>query len=235
MYKKDIQHQFSKYSKEYNKYNIIQQIVSKALVRELKDKPKKILELGCGSGQVFRNIDFDFVSYTALDFSQEMCNIHPKSNNLDIKCINFDNNEFSNYLEDKEFDIVLSSSALQWSKDLARIIKTLSKVSNKIDMVLFTSNTFKTIFTLSNKKSPILNAKNIKDSFDLYYNCTYEIINYKIEFDTKKELFNYIKNSGVGGGNSALPYKEAKYLYKNYTLNYLEFEVIFVKGVSNKN
>jgi len=232
MNQKDIQHQFSKYAKEYNKYNIIQQIVSKALVREIQGSPQKILELGCGSGQVFKNIDFDFLSYTALDFSQDMCDIHPKASNLEIKCINFDSDDFINYLEDKEYDMVLSSSALQWSVNLSEIIKTLYKVSDKVNMVLFTSNTFKTIFKLTNTHSPILDSCTIKNSFDKYYNCEYEILNYKIEFETKKELFDYIKNSGVGGGNNKLSYKDAKYLYKNYTLNYLEFEVIFIKGIN---
>ena len=228
--KKNIQQQFSKYANQYNKYNIIQQIVSKALVRDIGFKPKRILELGCGSGQVFKNIDFKFDYYKAIDFSYDMCKIHPKVKNLDIVCLDFDSDELEENLKDEQYDIVLSSSALQWSKDLTNIINTLHKVSNKIDMVLFTSNTFKTIFKLTNTKSPILDIDTIKQSFDEFYKCEYEIIEYKIEFTNKKDLFKYIKNSGVGGGNNILSYTKAKQLYKNYHLNYLEFEVVFIKG-----
>ena len=55
---------------------------------------------------------------------------------------------------------------------------------------------------------------------------------YKLEFDNKKDLFDYIKKSGVSGVNASLDFKDAKKLYKEYNLNYLEFEVIFVKTIS---
>ena len=226
-----IKEQFSKFASEYNNNNIIQQIVSKALVREIKNKPKKILELGCGSGQVFKHIDFDFDYYKAIDFSQEMCDIHPKNNNLDIYCLSFDSDEFFANIKNEKYDLVLSSSALQWSKDLEKIIDALSMVSNEINMVLFTSNTFRTIFELSKSKSPILDIKRIKDTFNKYYKCEYEVIEYKLEFETKKELFSYIKNSGVSGETNNLSFKNAKNLYKNYDKSYLEFEVVFIKGV----
>jgi malonyl-CoA O-methyltransferase len=225
-----VKEQFSKYANEYNSNNIIQQIVSKALVRELTIKPKRVLELGCGSGQIFKNIDFDFEYYKAIDFSQQMCDIHPKTLNLDVICLDFDNDQFFDNIKDENYDLVLSSSALQWSKDLSRIVKALSAISNNISMVLFTSNTFKTIFELTNTVSPILDITSIKDSFDKFYKCEYEVLDYKLEFNNKKELFSYIKNSGVSGETNSLSFKEAKYLYKNYDKNYLEFEVVFIKG-----
>lgn len=226
----EVENQFSKHANQYNHYNIIQQIVSKALVREIGFEPKRILELGCGSGQVFKNINFDFEYYKAIDFSQAMCDIHPQNKKLDIVCLNFDTEEFYENIKDDRYELVLSSSALQWSNDLSKIISALSKISNKLNMVLFTSNTFKTIFDLTNKKSPIVSIEEIKNAFDESYDCEYEILNYKLEFDDKKTLFDYIKNSGVSGSSNSLSFKEAKYLYKNYNLNYLEFEVIFIKG-----
>ena len=229
---KSVKDEFSKHAQEYNSHNIIQQIISKALVRELEFQPKRILELGCGSGQVFKNINFSFEYYKALDFSQEMCNIHPQHKNLEIKCLDFDTIEFHQNIQNEKYDIVLSSSALQWSQNLNKIIQTLATISNKIQMALFTSNTFKTIFELSHTKSPILDLKEIKKSFDKFYNCEYEVLNYKIEFENKKELFNYIKNSGVSGDKKTLTFKQAKQLYKNYNLGYLEFEVVFIKGTN---
>ncbi|MEA2018387.1 MAG: methyltransferase domain-containing protein [Campylobacterota bacterium] len=225
-----VENEFSKHANEYNSYNIIQQIVSKALVREISSKPKRILELGCGSGQVFKNIDFDFDHYKAIDFSQTMCDIHPKENNLDIFCLDFDSVEFYNNIKNERYDLVLSSSALQWSQNLSKIISALKDITDEINMVLFTSNTFKTIFKINSKISPILDIKTIKNGFDKSFKCKYEVLNYKLEFDDKKSLFNYIKNSGVSGDSKPLSFKEAKNLYKNYNLNYLEFEVIFIKG-----
>ena len=225
-----IETQFSKYANSYNRYNIIQQIVSKALVRELSFKPKRVLELGCGSGQVFKNIDFKYDYYKAIDFSKTMCQIHPRGKNLDVVCINFDDDNFFDYIKDERYDLVLSSSALQWSKNLSKLISIISNITNKIDMVLFTSNTFKTIFNILKIKSPILDLNYIQKVFNNYFRCEFEVLEYKLEFDNKKNLFDYIKNSGVSGKQNTLSFKEAKYLYKNYNLNYLEFEVVFIKG-----
>ena len=226
----NVEEKFSKHANEYNENNIIQQIVSKALVREITSKPKKILELGCGSGQIFKNIDFDYDYYKAIDFSKAMCDIHPKDKNLDIYCLNFDSEEFFDNIKNDKYDLVLSSSALQWSQNLSKIISALKNITSEINMVLFTSNTFKTIFEINKKISPILDTATIKNAFDKSFDCKYEILNYKLEFDDKKSLFKYIKNSGVTGNSKSLSFKEAKKLYKNYNLNYLEFEVIFIKG-----
>lgn len=227
----NIKNQFSKYAKEYQSYNIIQQICAKSLVRELKTKPRRILELGCGSGQVFSHINWDFDFYKALDSSNAMCELHPKSKNLFVKCLNYDSDEFFEDTKNDFYDLVLSSSSLQWSANLEKIIKHLHKISKEINAVLFTSNTFKSIQEISNTKSPILSESKIKEAFSKYFICNFETIFYKLEFDNKKDLFAYIKKSGVSGSKE-LSYEKAKKLYQDYKLNYLEFEVIFVKTLS---
>jgi len=78
-----------------------------------------------------------------------------------------------------------------------------------------------------------LDINSIKKSFDTYFTCEYEVLNYKLEFENKKELFQYIKNSGVSGSQKSLSFEQSKRLYKNYDLGYLEFEVVFVKGNNN--
>lgn len=227
-----VKNQFSKYAKQYKNHNIIQQIVAKSLVRELKGQPKRILELGCGSGQVFNHIDWDIEYYKAIDFSSSMCELHPKADNIEVKCYDFDTQAFLDEIKDNNYDVVLSSSALQWSKDLSKIVKHLSYITNEINAVLFTSNTFKTIQEISDRKSPILDEDSIKKAFSKHFKCEFETIQYKLEFDNKKDLFDYIKKSGVSGGSASLDFKMAKKLFKEYKLNYLEFEVIFVKTVS---
>ena len=227
-----VKNQFSKYAKEYKIHNIIQQIDAKSLVRELKFQPKRILELGCGSGQVYNHISWDLDFYKAIDFSASMCELHPRAKNVEIKCFDFDTVEFLNEIKNDTYDIVLSSSALQWSKDLSKIIKQLSLITKEINAVLFTSNTFKTIQNITKTKSPILDEQSIKEAFNKYFKCEFETIMYKLEFDNKKDLFDYIKKSGVSGANESLDFKNAKKLYKEYNINYLEFEVIFVKTIS---
>lgn len=226
-----VKNQFSKYANEYKNHNIIQQIVAKSLVRELKFQPKRILELGCGSGQVFNHISWEVEFYKAIDASSSMCELHPKADNIEVKCLNFDTDEFINEIKNDSYDIVLSSSALQWSNNLSKIVEQLSSITKEINAVLFTSNTFKTIQKITNTKSPILDEDSIKNAFSKFFNCEFETILYKLEFDNKKGLFDYIKKSGVSGEKS-LSYSDSKKLYKEYPYNYLEFEVIFVKTIS---
>ena len=224
------QNEFSKYAKKYDDNNIVQRIVSKALIRDCKDKPKRILELGSGSGQIFRHINWDIEYYKAIDFSDQMCALHPKDKNIDVKCFDFDKDDFFEEIKNDKYDLILSSSALQWSKNLPKLLNRLSTVSKQISAVLFTSNTFKTIYNITKQKPIILNLEEIKEAFLAQdKNSVFEIFNYKIIFDNKKELFSYIKNSGTKGGIN-LSFKDAKKLYKKYDLDYLEFEVIFVKS-----
>ncbi len=224
-----VKNQFSKHANQYDNFNIIQQLAAKALVRDIKNKPKTILELGCGSGQVFKYISWEVSKYTAVDFAPSMCQLHPRKDNIEIKCFDFDSDDFFSFLKDKKFDMVLSSSALQWSKNLDKLIYKLSLSTSEINAVLFTSNSFKTIQKITNTKSPILSLEAIKEAFLKHFDCEFEVHNYKLEFDSKKDLFSYIKKSGVSGSSASLDFKDAKKLYKQYDLNYLEFELVFIK------
>ena len=227
-----VKKQFSKYANQYNNHNIIQQIAAKSIVRDINNKPKRILELGCGSGQIFKYITWDLDFYKAIDFSPDMCELHPKAKNVKVECHDFDEESFHNSIKDEHYDLIISSSALQWSKDLKKIVKRLSTISAEINVALFTSNTFKTIQDITNQTSPILSQEEIKDAFLQYCECEIEVFNYNLEFDNKKELFDYIKKSGVSGNNKKLSYKDSKLLLQKYDLNYLEFEVIFIKAFS---
>lgn len=222
-----VENQFSKYARDYDDNNIIQRIVSRALIRELPSKPKKILELGCGSGQIYRQIDWKIDEYLAVDFSLSMCEIHPKSNTIQVECLDFDTDKFFETIKNKKFDMVISSSAMQWSKNIDLLVERIFSVSDSFHGVLFTSNTFKSIYEITNEPKKILSLNEIKSAFEPY-GASFEVFNYEINFDSKKELFNYIKNSGVSGGNN-LSFTIAKELYKKYPHLYLEFEVVFVK------
>lgn len=222
-----VETEFTKYAKDYDDHNIIQRIVSRALVREIGFEPKRVLELGCGSGQIYREIDWDIEEYLAIDFSSSMCDLHPKGANLEVECLDFDTNRFETLIKDKQYDIVLSSSAMQWSKDIDLLLKRIFSTTNRFHGVLFTSNTFKSIYEITKEPKKILSLEEIQKAFSKY-EAEFEVFNYTINFNTKKELFDYIKNSGVKG-DSTLTFKQAKELYKKYPHLYLEFEVVFVK------
>ena len=69
-------------------------------------------------------------------------------------------------------------------------------------------------------------------SYNVCYTKLLRVHNYNLEFENKKDLFDYIKKSGVSGDSSNLDFKNAKKLFKEYSLNYLEFEVTVINTVS---
>ncbi len=72
----------------------------------------------------------------------------------------------------------------------------------------------------------------MRETIEKYYHAEFELKEYRLYFETVREMFNYIKKSGVSGGEKQLTYKQTKQLMKTYPLDYLEFEVLFVEATS---
>jgi malonyl-CoA O-methyltransferase len=164
-----------------------------------------------------------------------MLEIHPSSDK--IKKVSFDFNDIDSFraIGDRQYDIVISSSALQWSQDLDMTLKEISKLSNNFYFAFFTSNTFKTLHKIAGLKAPIYSQDFIKKCINRYYNASFELINYKLDFDSVYDMLRYIKRSGVSGGKKQLSYKEIKQVIEDYPLDYLEFEVLFIKGEKDQS
>ena len=227
--------EFSRFADEYNKYNIIQTEVAKHLISMLKKKRyDKVLDLGSGSGAVYKNLKergVEFNHFYAFDFSEEMLKIHPSSKNLSKLCLNFnDKSSFQDYQEN-EFDLLTSASALQWSEDLSLVLDSISFLALESVFAFFTSNTFTTLHKTAGVKSPIYSKEFILDTLKDYYTFESEVKEYHLPFTSVEKMLSYIKHSGVSGGTGVLSYKEIKRLIREYPLGYLEFEVLFVKAV----
>lgn len=228
-----VQNEFSKYSNSYEDCSIIQKFACSHLFSKIKKyKFGNILELGCGTGQFFELVNWDFQNYVAVDFSSQMCEIHPRAENLKVKCLDFDTNDFEELLLQNNFEIIIAPSSLQWSKDFDRLAKLCRKNSQNIAFAIFTSNTFKTIHSICDVESPIKEASFFKKVIEKYFEAEYEIINYQLKFESRRGMFDYIKRSGVSGGEKVLDFKVAKKLYKEYPYDYLEFEVLYITSFS---
>ncbi len=228
--------EFSRFATQYDRYNIIQVEVAKTLVAQLSlNAYSTIVDLGCGSGEVYKNIErnnISFAQFIALDSSQEMLNIHPSDKKIKKECADFNLVKTFNRFTIGENGMVLSSSALQWSKDLDLTLSQLSKITTESHFAIFTSSTFKTLHQLADIKSPIYTERELKETIRKYYQATFETRKYSLHFDSVRDMFRYIKKSGVSGGEKKLSYKQMKHLMKVYPLDHLEFEVLFVKAHS---
>jgi len=225
-----IKKEFSRFACEYGKYNIIQEKVAQKLLDDLEDKPMNILDLGCGNGTIVKKIDWKYDKFLAVDFSANMLELHPKSEN--IECTEGDFNEDSLFEElvKNSYDRVFSSSALQWADNLDLTLYQISQLDAPVSLAIFTSNTFKTLLDTAGIDSPLRSSEEVLFLIQQYLHVEIEIVSYELNFDKIEEIFTYIKKSGVSGGRNALSYKQMKSLMKNYPNKTLEFEVLFAKN-----
>jgi len=227
--------EFSRFAHQYDRYNVIQAQVANTLAEKVPiGNYSAILDIGCGSGEVFRNLQKKIIMpeyFVVLDSSEKMLDIHPETKCITKVCADFNDKNFLDALPAKHYDLLLSSSALQWSEDLDFTLEELSKLSNTFYAAIFTSGTFKTLHQVANINSPIYSAETLQENISKHYSdVSFVLHHYTLVFDSVREMFQYIKKSGVSSGEKKLSYKQTKHLMENYPLNHLEFEVLFVEA-----
>ena len=223
-----ISSEFSKHAEDYNTYNVIQNKVIDKLLLHVDDKPRNILDLGCGNGSLCKKIDWKYKHFTGVDFAEGMLELHPKSKKIECIYGNFNDDMLFENLQTYTYDYIISASALQWSEDLEHVFKKIKQLNAPIALAIFTSNTFKTLNETAAIKPLLRSADEVAKLQKEYFNANFEVLNYKLEFESTRDMFKYIKKSGVSGSRKVLDYKQSKKLLKEYPLDYLEFEVVFI-------
>ncbi|MBD3797762.1 MAG: methyltransferase domain-containing protein [Campylobacterales bacterium] len=220
--------EFSKYANYYGLYNVIQEKVAVKLLSHIQTKPQNILDLGCGRGAINTKIDWNYKHFVGVDFAQGMLDLHPKAQN--IKCIYGDFNDPSLYkmLRTFDFDYIVSASALQWADDLENVFREIRTFHAPIALAIFTSGTFQTLHKVAGLQPLLRSRDELYKLQKKYFNVNFETVTYRLEFENTREMFKYIKKSGVSGSRRELSYKQTKQLMLEYPLNYLEFEVVFI-------
>lgn len=227
--------EFSRFAHQYDEHNEIQAKVAKKLLELLPKKQyNSILDIGAGSGEVYKNIINQGIHcdrFTAFDSAENMLSLHPKETKIKKICGNFNQEDFSGLLEENTYDLILSSSALQWSQNLDFTLSRIASLSKTLYAAIFTSDTFKTLHKTANIDSPIYSAEELEKVIRQYYpQAHFKLHSYTLSFDSTREMFQYIKKSGVSAGEKKLSFKDTKRLMENYPLAYLEFEVLFVEA-----
>lgn len=224
----NVQSQFSIHAVNYDAYNCIQKKVIEKLLVKTTSKPSSILDLGCGTGSLYNAIDWPVDNFYAVDFSEEMLSIHPQ--NEDVECILGDFNDFEFFDKISQYTIerIFSASSLQWATDLDASFEYIKKLDSPISFAIFTANTFKTLFDTAKIPPMLRTTEEVNSLARKYFNAKYETVTYKLHFESTLEMFRYIKKSGVSAARNILDYKRMKELIKNYPIDYLEFEVLFI-------
>lgn len=229
-----VQSEFSRYADQYGNYNIIQEKVVSKLLDDLHEHPRRILDLGCGKGALFSAIDWQIEHFVGVDFAPGMLELHPKegTNVKVLECVYGDFNDAALFeqLSFSAFDRIFSASALQWADDLETVFRNISSLKKPVSLAIFSGSTFKTLFETADVKPLLRSSEEVTELAKRYFNAEVETVQYKLAFDSVREMFRYIKRSGVSGNRNLLGYKEMKKLMNSYPLDYLEFEVIFIRS-----
>lgn len=223
-----VHEEFSRYASQYGAHNVIQTKVAQKLIADTPDAPRKILDLGCGNGTLFSCIDWEIESFRGVDFSQTMLAHHPITPKTELMLGDFNDPKLFTQLASISYDRLYSASALQWADDLDAVFKSIHTLNSPVSLAIFTSGTFKTLYETAGL-SPILKSSDeVIEIANRHFDAQFEIVRYVLEFDTVREMFRYIKRSGVSGGRRVLDFSQTKRLMESYPLKYLEFEVVFI-------
>ena len=223
-------HEFSRYAAEYGSRNVIQRLVAQKLIAATSDQPRRILDWGCGNGTLYSLIGWEMERFVGIDFSEQMLVHHPRFENVELVLGDFNNPELFEKLGNEHFDRIYSASALQWADDLEGIVKSLAEFNTSISLAIFTSGTFKTLHECAGAAPLLRSADEVMAIIEKYVDASFEVLHYTLEFDSVREMFRYIKRSGVSGGRKILDYRSTKKLIETYPLNHLEFEILLIQA-----
>ncbi len=234
--KNKISDSFSSKAKDYDQNAILQKSIAEKLIKFSEEEIKnsvKILDFGCGTGFLAKSIKAKFAkenfekNITQSDISPEMCRI--ASAYGEVICSDFDNLPF----EEENFDMIISSCALQWSLNLERTFSGLYKIlknNGKVAFSIFGQRTFEEL-----KNFPVNKFLSLDEIEKILKNCGFKNIKTEREIYTEnislKKLFDNMKNIGanVNVGNNKLTKSNYKELQKNYN-NQVTWEVYYIKA-----
>jgi malonyl-CoA O-methyltransferase len=218
--------QFRHHAESYERYNLIQTRVARALAGKVAGPFQRIVDLGCGGGAFFRAYERPFTSYLAVDIAPEMLARHPGGDKVERMVGDFDDPALFEALAKREFDLLVSSSALQWAKDLDWTLARIASLGRPVALAIFTDGTFRSLREVTGSTSPIRSREATEELLRRHFDVEIDILKYELYFDDTLAMLRYIKRSGVSGGRRLLDYAGTKKLLADYPLPYLEFEVV---------
>jgi len=232
---------FSKASNLYSQNSSVQKEVVKYIISKFaKNSFSTILDLGSGDGEITKNLLQKEIlksnyQILAVDFSEKMLDFHFKNSRIQTLKANFDETQsfqkIEKYFNKSQIDLVVSASALQWSKNLTQALKNIQNLkSKKTVLSLFTSNTYSEIQNYFDISSPILSLESILESVNLTFkNPKIEILNYSREFESSLDILKSIKNSGVSASLNRVSVAKLRKFIQDKPFSKLSYQVVLIE------
>ena len=125
--KTSIQKSFSRQAVEYNNNSGLQKNIAEKLLEKITySDPSCILEIGCGTGNLTNLLleKYPSTPLHAIDLAPGMVRVVKKNNeNVNTRVADAEDLPFS----DQAFDLIVSSTALQWMSDLTKVLNEVKR------------------------------------------------------------------------------------------------------------
>lgn len=223
-----VREEFSRFAAEYGTHNVVQAKVAQKLIADTPNTPQRILDLGCGNGTLFSKLTWPIERFVGVDFSASMLSHHPRTPQVELMRGDFNDPALFETLQEELFDRIYSASALQWAHDMEDVFASLSALHAPLSLAIFTSGTFKSLYETAGLEPILKSADEVMAIAECRFEAQFEVVHYALEFESVRDMLHYIKRSGVSGGRRVLDVAQTKALMREYPLNYLEFEVVFI-------
>lgn len=217
---------FDKAASTYSRHSHLQQKIAHELLQNIPVSPNSVLDIGCGDGVVYRNLPWVVDHFYALDGSSSMLKFHPEDDHIHKIHLDFDHLQHF----EREAELALSSSSLQWSNDLDSLLQKITRIAPKGAFAIFTNRSMRELHQAVNFISPLRNKTALLQVFSKHYDFHHELETYQLEFDSRKELLGYIRHSGISGKSSSSNIKALIRYAKEKKPAHLTFEVLYVWG-----
>ncbi|BCD49236.1 methyltransferase domain-containing protein [Helicobacter suis] len=226
-------HSFNRAAKSYARYCRVQdQIISQLLSHLAGHSYARVLDLGCGSGNVikqFPRFNLSANEFIGVDFSLEMLTEHPQ-NIEGVQKISLIYADFEDMFLNP-CDLVIASSSLQWAKQLEFLCTRLCLQSTNIALAVHTNRSLHALHAFLGSNSPLRSQEQteaiLNRSLDKFKRKMWTQ-NFTQHFKNRQELLQQLKFGGLLGGGM-LSYAQKKAL-KQIPLQTLDYEVVFCIG-----
>jgi len=224
-----IKSKFQKSILTYPKYASIQLEIAKKLADFIDCDYQNILEIGSYSGFLTNEIvkKIYFKSYTALDIIDSFDCIKNLSPKIKFILDDVENIEFS-----EKYDLIVSSSSLQWCNDFKSVIKKLKSSLNdngRIMLAIFGNKNLFQIKEIFNISLDYPSLSDIRKMFSSNAIIKEEIKT--IQFDSPYDILRHLKYTGVNSFKNNYTYskfKEGLKVLENKFENKLTYNPLYI-------
>ena len=194
---------FAKNLENYNENAKIQKRMAERLLAFVKNRsPKKILEIGCGTGFLTKLIseDIEFEKFIAIDIVEE-CETYIK--NIDARII-FTPADIEEFIKNnaENFDLIISNASLQWVNDFEGVVNTLKNLLNTNGELVFSTfgnENFREIYHIV---GATLNYYSLNELSKMFPKALIEPEIHIMAFDSPKDVLRHLQLTGVNGVES---------------------------------